>query len=88
MYRFDYRAKDSGFGATHCVELPFILGSDAAWTHAPMLAGADRRELDTIGRQTRAAWLSFVRTGAPAPTSNGRRSPRQSPSSGHLGVVG
>ncbi|MET8426724.1 carboxylesterase family protein [Nocardia sp. NPDC004860] len=88
MYRFDYRAPDSGFGATHCVELPFILGSDAAWADAPMLAGADQRELDPIGRQTRAAWLSFVRTGAPSADPEWSPFTAPKPFVRHLGVAG
>lgn len=65
MYRFDYAAPASPFGATHCIELPFLFGADADWTAAPMLAGADPRDIDTLGRQVRSAWLSFVRTGSP-----------------------
>jgi para-nitrobenzyl esterase len=65
MYRFDYAAPASPFGATHCIELPFLFGADADWTAAPMLAGADPRDIDALGRQVRSAWLTFIRTGAP-----------------------
>ncbi|MBA2946760.1 carboxylesterase family protein [Streptomyces himalayensis] len=64
-YQFDYSASDSPFGATHCIELPFLLGTDADWATAPMLAGAHPDDLDTLGRSLRAAWLGFIRTGAP-----------------------
>lgn len=66
MYRFDYAAPGSIFGAAHCIELPFLLGRDADWVTAPMLAGADPADLETLGQRVRAAWLGFVRTGAPA----------------------
>jgi para-nitrobenzyl esterase len=67
MYRFDYAAPASAFGATHCIELPFLFGADSDWTAAPMLAGADPRGIDTLGRETRSAWLTFIRTGTPGP---------------------
>ncbi|GEC05071.1 hypothetical protein SSP24_27260 [Streptomyces spinoverrucosus] len=65
-YRFDYAAPASPFGATHCIELPFLFGTDADWTTAPMLAGADPHDIDTLGRALRTAWLSFIRTGTPS----------------------
>ncbi|WP_281262784.1 carboxylesterase family protein [Streptomyces cahuitamycinicus] len=65
-YRFDYAAPASPFGATHCIELPFLFGTDADWTAAPMLAGADPHDIDTLGRALRTAWLSFIRTGTPS----------------------
>jgi len=65
MYRFDYAAPASPFGATHSIELPFLLGTNADWTAAPMLAGADPRDIDTLGRQMRSAWIGFIRTGTP-----------------------
>jgi para-nitrobenzyl esterase len=65
MYRFDYAAPASPFGATHCIELPFLFGTAADWAAAPMLAGADPCDVDTLGRQMRSAWLTFIRTGSP-----------------------
>lgn len=64
-YRFDYAAPASPFGATHCIELPFLFGTDTDWATAPMLAGADPHEIDTLGRALRTAWLGFIRTGIP-----------------------
>jgi len=66
-YVFDWGAPRSPYGAGHCVELPFLLGDDTAWRDAPMLAGADWATVDAIGRELRAAWLSFARTGTPSP---------------------
>ena len=65
MYRFDYAAPASPFGATHCAELPFLLGADADWAAAPMLAGADPHDIDALGCQMRSFWLSFIKTGSP-----------------------
>jgi para-nitrobenzyl esterase len=65
-YRFDYAPPGSPFGATHCMELPFLFGSAADWAAAPMLAGADPLDVERLGKRLRAAWLGFVRDGAPA----------------------
>jgi para-nitrobenzyl esterase len=46
-YRFDYAAPGSPLGATHCLDLPFIFGTGDDWATAPMLAGADPRDLET-----------------------------------------
>jgi para-nitrobenzyl esterase len=86
MYRFDYAAPASPFGATHCIELPFLLGTDADWAAAPILAGADPGDIDILGRQMRSAWIDFIRTGTP-----GAAWPRFTPSAPvvhHLGAVG
>ncbi|WP_243770221.1 carboxylesterase/lipase family protein [Amycolatopsis acidicola] len=64
-YRFDWSAPESGFGACHCIELPFLLGDRASWAPAPMLAGTDWDELAELGHRLRGAWLSFARTGFP-----------------------
>jgi len=65
-YRFDYAAPGSPFGATHCIDLPFVFGADADWATAPMLAGGDPRDIVALGRRVRTAWHGFVRTGTPA----------------------
>ncbi len=58
-------APASPFGAAHCIELPFLLGTAKARAGAPMLAGAKESDLDTFGRRLRKAWLGFIRTGIP-----------------------
>ncbi|MTD57073.1 carboxylesterase/lipase family protein [Amycolatopsis pithecellobii] len=64
-YRFDWSAPASGFGACHCIELPFLLGDRESWAAAPMLAGTGWEEMAELSRKLRAAWLSFAKTGAP-----------------------
>ncbi|MEW2355515.1 carboxylesterase family protein [Spirillospora sp. NPDC029432] len=61
LYRFDW---DPGgpYGACHCIELPFVLGTEAAWRDAPMLAGTRPSRLV---REVRRAWTGFVRDGDP-----------------------
>jgi len=63
-YRFDWAASGSGYGACHCIELPFLLGDREAWSRAPMLRGADWDAVDELGHSVRQAWLSFARTGS------------------------
>ncbi|MFJ8750607.1 carboxylesterase family protein [Streptomyces sp. NPDC102441] len=67
-YRLDWRPAGSAFGATHCVELPLLLGSRAAWQTSPMLGHTPWHEVDALGRTLRAVWTSFARTGRPGTT--------------------
>ncbi|WP_328319295.1 carboxylesterase family protein [Streptomyces sp. NBC_00388] len=64
-YRLDWRPAGSALGATHCLELPLLLGGRAAWEGAPMLGSAPWEEVDALGAALRATWLGFVRTGIP-----------------------
>jgi hypothetical protein len=41
--------------------LSFLLGTEADWASAPMLAGADPYDIDTLGRRLHTAWLGFIR---------------------------
>ncbi|MFF9071755.1 carboxylesterase family protein [Streptomyces sp. NPDC014735] len=64
-YRLDWRPEGSPFGATHCLELPLLLGTRAAWRRSPMLGDTGWDEVDELGRAMRAAWAGFARTGRP-----------------------
>ncbi|MFJ4575230.1 carboxylesterase family protein [Streptomyces sp. NPDC088846] len=64
-YRLDWRPAGSDLGATHCVELPLLLGSRAAWRRSPMLGHTPWDEVDGLGRAMRATWTGFARTGRP-----------------------
>ncbi|UNS95480.1 carboxylesterase family protein [Streptomyces tubbatahanensis] len=64
-YRLDWRPAGSPLGATHCVELPLLLGSRDAWRGAPMLGETAWGDIDSLGRAVRACWLAFARTGDP-----------------------
>lgn len=70
-YRLDWRPAGSPFGATHCVELPLLLGTREAWQTSPMLGRTPWHEVDALGRSVRAAWTSFARTGVPRTTVGG-----------------
>ncbi|GAA2971801.1 MULTISPECIES: carboxylesterase family protein [Streptomyces] len=68
-YRLDWRPVGSAFGATHCVELPLLLGTRNAWRGSPMLGDAAWEDVDTLGRTLRTAWSGFARTGTPGPAA-------------------
>ena len=60
-YRFTWSAPDSGLGACHAIELPFLFGGREAWQDAPMLAGASwDRDIEPLGRDLRRWWLRHV----------------------------
>ncbi len=40
-YLFDWAPPGSRFRSCHCIDLPFVFGTFAAWADAPMLAGGD-----------------------------------------------
>jgi para-nitrobenzyl esterase len=62
LYRFDWHPPHSPYGACHCIELPFTLGTAAAWRHAPMLDGDPPADLV---RRVRRSWTGFARHGDP-----------------------
>ncbi|WP_433191930.1 carboxylesterase family protein [Nocardia sp. CA-107356] len=64
-YRLDWRPDGSAFGATHCLELPLLLGPENAWRGSPMLGGTLWNEVEAFGTALRRAWISFARTGTP-----------------------
>ncbi len=74
-YRLDWRPAGSPFGATHCLELPLLLGTREAWRASPMLGREPWTEVDTLGRAVRAAWTTFARTGTPGPSLRGQELP-------------
>ncbi|WP_399896479.1 carboxylesterase family protein [Streptomyces sp. BBFR51] len=67
-YRLDWRPAGSPFGATHCLELPLLLGTREAWRSSPMLGRESWAEVDALGAAVRAAWIAFARTGTLGPT--------------------
>ncbi|WP_372411038.1 carboxylesterase/lipase family protein [Streptomyces luteireticuli] len=61
-YQFDWSPKHSEYGACHCIELPFLLGSPGAWKDAAMLAG---EQPTALAGEVQRAWASFARNGDP-----------------------
>lgn len=64
-YRFDY-APSAAWGACHCIEIPFVFGTLAAFGDAPMLKGMDAGHAAQLCREMQSDWLAFVKGGAPS----------------------
>ncbi|HKS17690.1 MAG TPA: carboxylesterase family protein [Bradyrhizobium sp.] len=65
VYQFNWPSPRAGFGSNHCLELPFVFGNMDAWKSAPMVSGANVREIEHITDAMQSAWLSFIATGRP-----------------------
>ena len=65
-YRFDWGPPATPFEACHCIDLPFVFGTFAAFGEAPMLAGGDRMNMAALSRSMRSYWAAFVHNGDPA----------------------
>lgn len=63
-YRFDHRPNNT-FGACHCIELPFVFDTLAAFSTAPMLQGLRTQDGQRLTGQLQSAWLAFIREGDP-----------------------
>lgn len=63
-FRFDHAPNDS-FKACHCIELPFVFDSGAAFADAPMLRGLRAQDQERLVGAMQQAWISFVRDGHP-----------------------
>ncbi|AKS31149.1 carboxylesterase family protein [Mycolicibacterium goodii] len=64
-YRFDWAPEDAPLGACHCLELPFLFGSQQVWADAAML-GPERRIDDALAAEMRTYWAGFAHHGIDA----------------------
>ncbi|MBV8995399.1 MAG: carboxylesterase/lipase family protein [Pseudonocardiales bacterium] len=64
VYRFDWEAPPPWY-STHCVDLPFLFGNDAAWAMSPIVAGSTTAERQPVVNAYQAAISHFVRYGNP-----------------------
>jgi len=71
-YFFDWQSPNPALGACHCIDLPFLFGNIDTWMTAPMLHGADVREVQELSRLYRGAITAFAANGDP----NGSGLPR------------
>lgn len=65
LYQFDWQSPNHELAAGHCLELPFVFGSRAAFADAPMLSGANLQQVDALSAIMRASWIGFIRDGNP-----------------------
>jgi para-nitrobenzyl esterase len=64
LYEITWRPHGSAYGACHCIELPLLFGQAADWEGAAMLGDTPKDEMQRFGREARAAWADFAKTGA------------------------
>lgn len=61
-YRFDWWPSQSDLRSTHCLELPFLLGTWTDWAKAPMLHGPESRVvLESLGTKMKDLWAAFAK---------------------------
>ena len=60
-YQFNWQPTGSPFGACHCIELPFLLGSYDDWAHSPMLGTGAQAAIARYGPPMRQLWYEFAR---------------------------
>jgi para-nitrobenzyl esterase len=66
LYQFDWQSPAATrFASCHCLEIPFMFGTLDDFRDAPMLAGAQRAELEPLAAVMQDAWIAFVRSGSP-----------------------
>jgi para-nitrobenzyl esterase len=65
VYQFDWASPDPRMGACHCLELPFVFDTLAAWTEAALLKGADIETLQTLSKDMMPRWARFIERGDP-----------------------
>ena len=63
-YEFSWVPSNGGFGAIHCLELPFLLGTRESWRDSPMLGDTQWDEVDSLGKDLRELWAQFARSGS------------------------
>ena len=65
LYQFNWPSPDRKLKSCHCLDLPFVFGTRAAFADAPMLKGADNGEIEALSAVMRASWIAFARNGDP-----------------------
>ncbi len=66
-YRLSWGAPGSVYAGAHTVDLPLLFTDEASWRGAPLIEGADWSDVERRGRQLRAVWADFARTGTVVP---------------------
>jgi len=64
VYQFDWPSP-AGFGACHCLELPFVFGTLKAFSDAPMLKDVELESFQGLSEVMQDAWIAFARSGDP-----------------------
>ncbi|KUG09754.1 carboxylesterase family protein [Solirubrum puertoriconensis] len=63
LFNVTFSPRGSLFGAAHTIDLPLLLGTRETWEAVPLLGDVPWEEVAEAGRQVRALWTTFARTG-------------------------
>lgn len=69
LFRIHSKLKDNHIGAPHCIDLPLIFGNESAWKSSELLKDIPWSRIHENGKQLRALWAEFARTGKISDTS-------------------
>lgn len=61
FYRISFRAPGNPYRSAHAIDIPLLLGNDAAWADVEVLRGITSQEHQTSAQQTRTLWARFAR---------------------------
>ena len=59
-YVLNWHAPGNIYGAAHTIDLPLLFGNRKTWDGVGLIAGADWKDVDHVGRQMRALWAGFA----------------------------
>ena len=62
-YRLVWGAPGNPFAGAHTTDLPLLFGDEDVWRDVPLVKGATWAEINARGRELRAIWAGFARTG-------------------------
>ncbi|MBW0101605.1 carboxylesterase family protein [Pseudonocardia sp. KRD291] len=68
-YTVSWGAPGSPYVGAHMVELPLLFGTRSSWDGAALIAGAQWSDVAARGRELRAIWAGFARTGEAEPVA-------------------
>ena len=63
LYNLHWGSKTNGFGATHTIDLPLLLGKMETWKNAELVKGINWKEVKEKGKMIRGLWAEFARIG-------------------------
>ncbi len=63
LFKIHSKLKNNYIGASHCVDLPLIFANESAWKHSELLKDIPWESVFENGRNLRALWAEFARTG-------------------------
>lgn len=69
LFRIHSKLKDNHIGAPHCIDLPLIFGNESAWKSSELLKDIPWNRIHENGKNLRALWAEFARTGKISDTS-------------------